>query len=273
MNCIKCGREIPDGELFCVECSLAPTPQESSRPPVQKVSKSHRQAKPSPEKAAHSEPKPKKVPRPAEPEKTAHHSRKAAVALVIVCILLAASLIYIGINFGGLAVQRAALRAKEADLTLRENELSDLEQQLAELSAQLDEANTAMTDMESEISRLEDQLLGSQSTMSQAQYDMTSQQQELEKLTAENTELVLLVDDLEGQVKTLTDKVSQLNASNAIYSEKASFMDSYVVFVNNDGSKQYHKYSCSDFKKQSFWAYSRKLAESNGYSACSKCCG
>ena len=23
-RCIKCGKEIPDGELFCVECSLNP---------------------------------------------------------------------------------------------------------------------------------------------------------------------------------------------------------------------------------------------------------
>ena len=32
MHCIKCGREIPEGELFCVECSMAPEPPEPVRP-------------------------------------------------------------------------------------------------------------------------------------------------------------------------------------------------------------------------------------------------
>ncbi len=27
MKCIKCGREIPDGDLFCLECSLTPAQQ------------------------------------------------------------------------------------------------------------------------------------------------------------------------------------------------------------------------------------------------------
>ena len=30
-------------------------------------------------------------------------------------------------------------------------------------------------------------------------------------------------------------------------------MDSYVVFVENDGSGLYHKYGCDDFAQTSFW--------------------
>ena len=45
-----------------------------------------------------------------------------------------------------------------------------------------------------------------------------------------------------------------------------------MVFVNNDGSNLYHKYDCPLFTRQNFWAYSRKLAESNGYDPCSRCC-
>ena len=50
-------------------------------------------------------------------------------------------------------------------------------------------------------------------------------------------------------------------------------MDSYVVFVENDGRGLYHKYGCDDFAQTSFWAYSRKLAEANGYQPCPRCFG
>lgn len=272
MNCIKCGREIPDGELFCVECSLAPTPQEAGHG-QQRAARPHRPAKTAPPARTDAKPQPMHARVPAEPQPRPKGSRKQAVALVIVCLLLAGALVYIGVNYGGLAVQKAALRAREADLTLRENEIVSLERQLADLSGQLTQAQASMTEMEAEIGRLQEQLAGSQSSMSQAQYDMTSQQQELTKLAEENTELLAIVDDLEGQVDSMNSQISQLNSANAVYSAKASFMDSYVVFVNNDGSKLYHKYDCADFTKQSFWAYSRKLAESNGYSPCPKCGG
>ena len=50
-------------------------------------------------------------------------------------------------------------------------------------------------------------------------------------------------------------------------------MDSYVVFVNNDGTGLYHRYDCGTFLKSNFWAYSRKLAQNNGYTACPVCGG
>ena len=45
------------------------------------------------------------------------------------------------------------------------------------------------------------------------------------------------------------------------------------LFVNNDDSDLYHKYDCSSFTKADFWAYSRKLAENYGYTACPNCGG
>ena len=50
-------------------------------------------------------------------------------------------------------------------------------------------------------------------------------------------------------------------------------MDTYVVFVENDKSGLYHRYDCAAFARKSFWAYSRKLAENNGYHACPSCIG
>lgn len=270
MNCIKCGREIPDGELFCVACSLSPTVQDPGAGAARPARSSKPPKIPDTRAAA-------KADRPAArkargaAEHAPRRSKKPAIALVIVSLLLAGSLTYIIVNFGGLAVERRRLRAKEADLILRETEIEALEKEQDALTRQLSEAQTSIAELEQEIETLQEQLNSSQSTVSQSQYDMTSQQHEMDKLTGENAELLSTVGDLEGQITQLTAQLNQLTASNATYSAKASFMDSYVVFVNNDGSKLYHKYDCPDFTRQSFWAYSRKLAESNGYSPCSKC--
>ena len=67
--------------------------------------------------------------------------------------------------------------------------------------------------------------------------------------------------------------VTLLPKSNRLFLSKSKFMDSYVVFVENDGSGLYHKYGCDDFAQTSFWAYSRKLAEANGYKPCPRCFG
>lgn len=274
MNCIKCGREIPDGELFCVACSMAPEPPEPVRPAkgTQKPKSASRpQPKPGDGKAARNgngRPQAKA----AQPERRQRTSKKLVAALVIVCFLLAGALAYIVLSQGAVLLERRQLRAKEADLLLRETSLEDLENVKDSLTQQLEAAKTSISQLETQIEDLEQQLKESQSNVSQSQYDMTSQQQEMDLLTQENEELLAQVERLEGDLANVNSQVSQLTASNAAYSTKVNFMDTYVVFVNNDGSKLYHSYDCPEFKRDSFWAYSRKLAESNGYSPCPKCC-
>ena len=80
-------------------------------------------------------------------------------------------------------------------------------------------------------------------------------------------------DALEQSVQTLTAANEELASSNRLFLSKSRFMDSYVVFVENDGTGQYHKYGCDHFAQTSFWAYSRKLAEANGYTPCPYCFG
>ena len=271
MNCIKCGREIPDGELFCVACSMAPEPPEPARPV-----KGGQKPKAAARSSGRSSTEPKAAARNSGrngtgAERRPRSSKKLVAALVIVCLLLAGSVTFIALNEGRVALARRQLRTKEADLLLRETTLEELESARDSLTQQLEEAKASITEMEAQIEDLEHQLNESQNSVSQSQYDMTSQQQEMDLLTQENTELLSQVEGLESDLAKANSQVSQLTAANATYSAKANFMDSYVVFVNNDGSKLYHSYDCTEFKRDSFWAYSRKLAESNGYSPCSKC--
>jgi len=269
MNCIKCGREIPDGELFCVDCSLtSPNSHDASPRHTSRVTRS-------------AEREPKKAAAPSRPAGGLPAADSAprrrpiwlVIALIVSLLLAAGAIGYLAVNYQKSEVQKANLRAREADLTLRESEADALEQQLSDVESQLNGAQNDLNTMNQTVSELRSELAGSQSSMSQAQYDMTSQQQKLETLTSENTQLLGMVDNLESQITSLNGRITTLTNSNAAYREKVDFMDSYVVFVNNDGSKFYHKYDCPDFTKKSFWAYSRKLAESNGYSACPVCGG
>ena len=88
-------------------------------------------------------------------------------------------------------------------------------------------------------------------------------------LPARAEELLLLEEEKEAEIKELN---AQLTAMDA-HKEKSAFLDKYVVFVVNDDSRVYHTYDCPQFTKKDFWAYSRKLAESNGFAPCPTCGG
>ena len=249
MNCIKCGREIPEGELFCAVCSQAPEQREPVRRPAP---------------AAQSRPSDARKNTGARSAERRSSKKGPTVALVLVCLLLAGAIGYIVLSHGRLTVEQNRLEARQQQLEQREQEFAALEQSKEALSAQLETANDSIAILEDEISKLERQLNESQSNVSQSQYDLTSQKQQLDKLTGEKNAL-------EEAAQLLQEQLTSLQTSYAVASEKANFMDSYVVFVNNDGSGLYHTYDCSQFKRDSFWAYSRKLAQSNGYDPCPQC--
>lgn len=53
--------------------------------------------------------------------------------------------------------------------------------------------------------------------------------------------------------------------------EKADFLDTYVVLVEDDGTNLYHQYGCSRFKMDEFWAFNVDYAQYMGYTACPYC--
>ena len=277
MNCIKCGKQIPEGELFCMECSLNPLdltfdePRQSApRYPAPKG----RMQTPQPVK--------RPAPQPVGPQRPAAKGGKGSktgkksggngglkAALAIVSVLLAASLGFLAWQYGNIVVEKNRLRVQAADMEVRSREVLELNEEVKELATQLENAQQIIAARELSLKELEDALSGSESTMSQTQYDMATQKVELERLKTEHTELLLQVEDLERKLEEATAALEVAMD----YEVKANFMDDYVVFVENDRSGVYHTYDCEQFAKNSFWAYSRKLAESNGYTPCPVCGG
>lgn len=265
-RCIKCGRDIPDGELFCIECSLNPGSSLFEEP--------RQQERPAPPKGRMQTPRPvrRTAPAPvaaARPEKKSSRNTGLKAALTIVSLLLVLVLGFIGWQYRSLKVERTRLETKEADMLLREKEKEELELQLNDLNLQIESLNQVISEKDDEIQRLRTQLSGSQSSQSQSEYDLTTAQAELERLEEENKQLLLLEEELEADIKALTEALTAAEP----YKVKAEFMDNYVVFVENNDSRVYHTYDCEEFSRSNFWAYSRKLAESNGFGPCPICKG
>ena len=102
---------------------------------------------------------------------------------------------------------------------------------------------------------------------------ITELEQENETLTEEKADLTDELESAADEIKALEEENETLTEDLEEAGEKADFMDTYVVFVNNDDTDYYHNYDCSQFIKTNFWAYSRKLAENYGYTACPTCGG
>ena len=272
MNCIKCGKEIPEGELFCTECGLnaaAPTPDKSSAGERYPAPKGRMQT-PVPVKRS--------APQPMGPtqERKSGSGRGMKVLLVIALLLLAAALGMGVWQYGSLTVQQNRLAAREAGLTIREQELDDLHAQVADLEAQLEATEASIADRDLKIQELQTLLTGSQSSQSQSEYDLTAKQSELDLLATENQQLLEITENLDAQLDELHAQITELETqleAAAADKAKADFLDAYVVFVEDNGSKLFHTYDCSEFSKTNFWAYNRKLAEDKGYSPCPVCVG
>jgi len=265
-RCIKCGKEIPSGELFCIECSLNPGSSlfEDPRPVERYPASVGRMQTPQPQRRAAVQ-----TPVVTRPEKKSRGGTGLKIALTIVSLLLVLALGFLGWQYRRLQVEWTRLETKEADMLLREKEKEELELQIADLQHQMEALDEVIAGKDEEIQTLRTQLSGSQSSQSQSEYDLTAAQAELDRLEEENKQLLLLEEELEADIKALTEALEAAEP----YKVKAQFMDNYVVFVENNGSRVYHTYDCEEFSKSNFWAYSRKLAESNGFGPCSVCGG
>ena len=276
-QCIKCGKEIPEGELFCMECSLNPVAAlfDEPAPPARQPAPTGRMLAPQPVKRSAPQ-----APVAVKKEKKTGRRPGLVTALVVVSLLLAGLMAIVVWQYQDLKVERTRLATKEADMLLREQEREELEAQLATMQLQIETVQESLEQRDAEISDLKKELAESQGSQSQSEYDLKTALADMARIEEENKELLLLEEELEENIKTLTEdlensekELEELKTDAKEYKTKAEFMDKYVVFVENNNSRVYHTYSCEDFSRSNFWAYSRKLAENNGFSPCETCGG
>ena len=244
-QCIKCGKSIPDGELFCKECNDLPVIASL------RTGKTENIAKPAVKKP------PVKQPQSSVRKKPAGPSMKKP--FIVVCVLLALCLGLLLWQQASLGVKKNALRTEKEklqhDYAAAESKLLELE----ETKEELEEAKLTIAKKEAEIKDLTDQLADSKSSQNQGQYDLTQMEKERNELQEE-------YDALTEEYEKAQEELEE--AKN--YKDKSDFLDKYVVFVPTSGNV-YHRYECSDFSRSSFWCYSPKLADRMGFKPCPKC--
>lgn len=88
-------------------------------------------------------------------------------------------------------------------------------------------------------------------------------------LSSENRRLQNENKGLKNDVSYMASKYNEYwNETNA----KMELFDSWIVFIENDGTNLYHKYDCNKFVGADCWAHNVEYAEINGYSPCPRCC-
>ncbi len=240
MYCIKCGKEIPEGELFCIECSLAPlednvriytgahgdagrTRPASANQTVSAPQKATKTAVQSPKKqqAAKAAPRQqqKKQAAPDKSKVKQPKQKKARPWGLITCLLLCLAVAvgacaYIVLTYQSLNQQKATLRVREADLLLRESELEDLQTAYDDAISDLESMTAERDALETEVASLEAQINGSESERSQSQYDISTREKEIERLTEENTTLSDELSALEEDNVLKDERISQLTSEN-----------------------------------------------------------
>ena len=264
MECIKCGKPVSEGELFCPECSMnlglqdKPADAQTVRYPEAKG----RMQTPPPQRPA--APAPKAASKPAPKGK----SGGSGVPFAVVCLLLVAALGFIAWQYTGIQLEKNRLRVRADELSSLEWELAELTDENANLIAQIEAAEQTIAAKELALQEVEQALSGSESTMSQTQYDLANMKLELERAKSEKTAMEAELESLQTQLEAAEKRVEDART----WQEKAQFMDKHVVLVEDDGTGYYHTYDCPSFPGRTFFVFSRNAAARN-YKPCPVCGG
>lgn len=266
MKCLRCGRQISEGALFCDVCvrttgvPLEESPYLSARPllPVRNAA----QVKPSQPKPAANEEKKGKKPRGLI---------AAVVVLSLVCAALLAACGYgVKLYLDG-ARDRSRLAAQREENARLSARIEEAQGELAAEQAENQALRETIRKQEQEIIRLE-QIVNTE-RMQGAETDQTLRElrEDNLRLIDENDAYAKQLIDMETETQRLTDRVGVLEREVGALRQKTDFVDSHIVFIENDGTGYYHSYDCAHFKKNSYWAYSKNLAISQGYEPCPDC--
>lgn len=91
-------------------------------------------------------------------------------------------------------------------------------------------------------------------------------------------EIVLENSELISENEALTKTSSKIQKENESLEKELRLsykqfdnINELVVFVEDDGTRLYHKFLCEKFKGESFWAFNIDAAEGKGYKPCTLC--
>lgn len=266
MYCLRCGREISDGASFCETC------EKTVRVPLEDSPYlSTRVILPTQTAAVKAPPKPAKPPEKKPERKRSRGLIIAVVLLSLLCVLLGAAC-GMGVKYYyDNAREHTLLLAQQEENERLQHQLAEKENELAEQQEKNGQLSEELTEKKREITRMEQEINTYRIQGSEVDLSLRELQEDNLRLIKENDTYAAQIDALEKQAKTMQEELDALESRNNTLEQFSDFIDRHVVFVENDGTGYYHSYWCSRFKKQSYWAYSKNLALSQGYTSCPDC--
>ena len=163
------------------------------------------------------------------------------------------------ILFSGLLLLLTALMILQGAYTYREKEayaaevarLQAVEDECVRLTDKLRQAESAVSTLEEELKNLgSDAYLRTWEELKQAE-------EEIDRLTGELSRAQTTIEDSEKQLELLK--------------EKTDFFDTYIVFLQEDGTDLFHSYDCETFTRLGYKAYNKQQAVYLGYRPCPLC--
>ena len=271
MNCIRCGRRIPEGQVFCEDCAgVVDAPLRESPYMSRHITLPNRTAElpgtaPAPANKAQ-----KKAPSPFR--RRLHRMTAAIVLLAILCVALLGACGYgVYFYFGRFQQERNRLRVQEEELNRRAVEVGQMQVELVDTRDALATAQQEVSDRDRTISRLEQELNIYRMQNSETELSIRELQEENLRLVQENSDNAKQLDEWIAKAENLTTQLTSMTKERDSMVRKSDFVDAHVAFIENDGTGYYHVYSCPHFKEESYWAFSVNLAISRGYTACPYC--
>lgn len=279
MNCVRCGRTVPDGGTFCTACqSIVEVPLEDSPYLSTRIQLPLR---PSHTPGAKAE----KHPKQEEPQnkKEKKRSRSGLIVAVVLLSLLCLGLAALCADYfydkffttdaaKGQQILLQDENTRLLALTDRlQGELSESEQTAAQLREKISALNGRIVKLEQELEG--SRVTGSETDLSlrEAEEEIKRLTEQVEGLTDELAQCETSIASLQSEIDSLMGENSSLRTELSSLQSDMSFLNSRIAFINTD-SNRYHTYYCPYFKTSKPWlAYNVSNAKQNGYVPCTHC--
>ena len=102
---------------------------------------------------------------------------------------------------------------------------------------------------------------------------------DISELNDDISELKEDITEYQKEITKYKTDIAQLKKDKNYYynywsdnNKKIDVLDSYIVFIEDDGTNLYHKYDCYKFLGNNCWAHNTEYAKYLGYKPCPLCC-
>lgn len=270
MNCMKCGREIPEGSVFCASCAAGPSAAQSgSAESAERKSIlwiEQKLVQPTEQRLKRK----KKI-------LSIRRKLRAATVLLLICVVLLGGACFFAWSEHqkvlACEAQQEDLRVREGNLALREKSAAALEERNEELEGALSQSRLTIQSQEVTIQNLEQQNLTAIAERDDRIHSLTDETARLQTaLETQHDSLTGEIGTLNETVRSLTDEKNRLQSGLTSAEAELKHWEETVVFFQQPGAWRYHNVGCTELDlSRSYSVFTPEDAVKAGLLPCEKC--